>query len=82
MRDILDLWYVHDALVIGGEYICPMITSYGQEACDGIIMQQWGDAILPWIHYSLMDELNLCTFSLQLCDMDHWDPVGVIGTTY
>ncbi len=64
-----------------GKWICGPIVkkflNYVQAVCPGIIDQQFRDAILPAIFDELLSTQTLCTFELELCDMDKWEKMSL-----
>lgn len=71
----------HAFLVEAGRLLCELllkrISGFKADTCPGIIRQQWGEQILPMITDQLLDEQNMCTFIMNLCDMDKWHKVDV-----
>lgn len=73
---------VHGILNEGGVIFCDVLTHYDHEACKGLIKQQWGDAILPFVSDWFLDETNLCVFSMNYCDQDKWIKIDLPTWAY
>ena len=71
----------HLALVEGGKLLCDLFiehtTPYSRQNCPGIIRQQWGEEILPMLTDQLLNSHNMCTFIMNLCELDKWNKVDV-----
>lgn len=68
------------AIIEGGALICDAFISqlgYKAAACPGVIEDQWTESILPFVIDGLLDDMNLCTYILNVCNTDKWTEIDL-----
>lgn len=75
LRTLLGNRLVFDLIVFIGKIGCKFVIPYvGYESstCPGIIDMQFADSILPILLFEVLDSRNLCSFELQVCQLDDY----------
>lgn len=57
--------------------IAKPLLNYDPAICPGTIDQQVKDSILPVLFDEFLSTQTLCTFELELCDMDKWEKLSL-----
>jgi len=57
--------------------IAKYLLNYNPEICPGTIDQQFRDSIFPVLFDQFLTTQTLCTFELELCDMDKWEKLSI-----
>ena len=52
------------------------MAGFKRSTCQGIIDQQWGDAILPVISELLSEEV-FCTYKFEVCNMNEYEEIDL-----
>lgn len=80
LRELLGNRVTHDFLVGGGRALCPFFigeAGFVRATCQGIIDQQWGESILPFITDDFLSEEVFCTYKMEVCNMDEYQEIDL-----
>ena len=69
-------WVTSEIFTVGCEVILSF-TAKSPSLCAGVIQDQYTEFLYPLIWEELLSEQTMCTFILELCEMDLWRPVDV-----
>lgn len=70
-------WLLTEFLKVICRPIAEHFLNYNPEICPGTIDQQVRDSILPVLFDEFLTSQTLCTFELELCDMDKWEKLSI-----
>jgi hypothetical protein len=64
-----------------GVTFCPLfmpeISGFVGSTCAGIINQQFGESILPFIMDDFLSEEVFCSYKMEVCDMENYDEIDL-----
>ena len=70
-------WAVVNAAKIICDVGSELFTPYTHSICSGMVDNQLTEALWPMMVNELLTDQSMCTFVLEVCDMDHWKPLNV-----
>ena len=71
-------WALNEAVILICDIVTPFVDmGYGSGICRGLVTDQFYEEGYPILTDKLLTERSLCTFILELCDMEKWKKIDV-----